>query len=229
MDLLYVLGPGSVWQDNELRYSLRSVEQYLPHDRVVIAGHLPPWLVNVVHVDIPSYSADGIANTWNKVLMCAVRGEVSGDFLLMNDDFLATGPIAQVPSFSSGPVYDRLVARDMHGNYRAALNRSYDLLRSTGHPYPLAFETHHPLPMHAQHVLDMHRRYPMRSSTYAWRTVYGNFTDAEPTITGDVKARTEFHPPTGVWYSYGDKVAAQPEFRSWCASKWPEASRYERE
>ena len=39
MDVVYILGKGSVWKDNEIRYSLRSIEKHLTgFDRVFIVG-----------------------------------------------------------------------------------------------------------------------------------------------------------------------------------------------
>jgi hypothetical protein len=51
IDVVYPLGTGSVWQDNELRYSLRSLEKNFPDlGRVYVVGHKPDWLGNVEHI-----------------------------------------------------------------------------------------------------------------------------------------------------------------------------------
>ena len=42
MDILYVVGTGSKWDNNELRYSLRSIDKYgINIDRVFIVGTKP--------------------------------------------------------------------------------------------------------------------------------------------------------------------------------------------
>jgi hypothetical protein len=51
MDLVYVLGSGSRWGDNELRYSLRSVEKHLKgYNNVYLVGDKPDWVRNVTHI-----------------------------------------------------------------------------------------------------------------------------------------------------------------------------------
>lgn len=45
MDILYIVGQGSKWRDNELRYSLRSIEKNgINVGRVFIAGYIPPFI-----------------------------------------------------------------------------------------------------------------------------------------------------------------------------------------
>jgi hypothetical protein len=44
-NLLYILGSGSKWQNNEIRYSIRSAEKYVGNlGRVFIVGEFPKFL-----------------------------------------------------------------------------------------------------------------------------------------------------------------------------------------
>jgi hypothetical protein len=78
---------GSKWDDNELRYSLRSLQQNLQGmGRVFIVGHKPEWLTGVIHVpaeDVHTRNKD--ANLIDKVLL-ACRSGVSSTFLRLSDD-----------------------------------------------------------------------------------------------------------------------------------------------
>ena len=49
-DLVYIVCPGD--QNEELRYSLRSVARNLPGRRVWIFGHTPPWVTGVHSVEL---------------------------------------------------------------------------------------------------------------------------------------------------------------------------------
>ena len=52
MDVVYILGTGSTSNDNEIRYSLRSIEKYLIGFNVVyIVGECPKFLKGIIHLD----------------------------------------------------------------------------------------------------------------------------------------------------------------------------------
>ena len=79
---------GSKWDNNELRYCLRSLEKYFPDlGRVfIVTEHLPEWLTNVVHIkakDVHTRNKD--ANLIDKVLLACKSG-VSPVFLRCSDD-----------------------------------------------------------------------------------------------------------------------------------------------
>jgi len=96
MDVVYPLASGnhgrkklgSRWENNELRYSLRSLQQYFPKiGRVfIVTEKLPDWLTNVVHLyaqDTHTHNKDG--NLIDKVLL-ACRAGVSETFIRLSDD-----------------------------------------------------------------------------------------------------------------------------------------------
>jgi hypothetical protein len=96
MDVVYPLASGrhgrkklgSRWDNNELRYSLRSIEQYFPNlDQVVIVTEiLPDWLQNVVHIYAKdTHRRNKDANLIDKVLLACKAG-VSIMFVRMSDD-----------------------------------------------------------------------------------------------------------------------------------------------
>jgi hypothetical protein len=76
IDVVYTLGTESSWQDNELRYSLRSLERNFPDlGRVWIVGHKPAWLTGVVHIpmaDVHKQNKD--ANLIDKILAACRAG-----------------------------------------------------------------------------------------------------------------------------------------------------------
>jgi len=104
LPVLIPLGNGSIWQDNELRYSLRSIAQFISHSEIIVIGHKPNWLTNVTH--IPAKDEYGFINSakniHNKILQSPVE-----DFILWNDDYFALQPI-NLQNYHSGHISEKL-------------------------------------------------------------------------------------------------------------------------
>jgi len=94
MDIVIALGTGSRWQDNELKYALRSIETYLQghSGRIVLVGEKPKWIKNVDHYDIPDVPGRKNFSIFQKILTgCEwVNGD---DFLFWNDDHFLLKPL----------------------------------------------------------------------------------------------------------------------------------------
>lgn len=86
MDVLYYVGSGSRHNNQELRYSLRSLDKHCKDvDRVFIVGNKPSFIVNCECI----WVADGdkwYENAFKKT-RAAIDAGISEEFLLMNDDF----------------------------------------------------------------------------------------------------------------------------------------------
>lgn len=98
MDLMYPLGTGSTWQDNELKYSLRSMEQNLPElGKVFVVGHRPSWLIDncsfLEHITFPDiYTKNKDANLLDKILHVCEYTDISEIFLRASDDQVLMRP-----------------------------------------------------------------------------------------------------------------------------------------
>lgn len=87
IDIVIPLRNDSNWDNNEIRYCLRSVEKYLTDIRdVYIVGHKPKFLTNVKHIPMRDPSPYVTVNIKNKVLRVCEEYELSDNFLFMNDD-----------------------------------------------------------------------------------------------------------------------------------------------
>lgn len=114
VDIVIPLNKSSRWQDNELKYALRSVEKFLRnHGRVFIVGDLPKWTIqNVIH--IPAHDTKYPAKSiMQKVLLACKDERVSDTFLFMNDDHFITTPMDAdtFPYFHKGPLANSLKNR----------------------------------------------------------------------------------------------------------------------
>lgn len=230
-DLLYFLGRGSTWQDNELRYSLRSAVQHCPHRCVVIVGQCPPWLTGVVHIPARDPYEIKVRNTLAKLALAVEHPDLQEDFVLMNDDFFFLRPVPDpIPSYCLGTMAHQ-VSRGVPGapEYRILFEQGLAMLRRAGIEDPLNFETHHPLPMRKRLVREMLQHYGGTGAAYPFRSVYGNHAQIDAlVISRDVKQRAPFELPTGDHLSVDDRCADDALFRAWCARRWPEPSPYER-
>ena len=94
VDVVYPLGKGSRWDDNELRYSLRSLEKFAKNlGRIFVVGQKPHWLINVIHIplrDCRRLNKD--ANIIKKILAAIDRG-LSEHFIFASDDQYISAPV----------------------------------------------------------------------------------------------------------------------------------------
>jgi hypothetical protein len=96
MDVLYVLGKGSKHKDQELCWSLRSLERYgINVGNVYIVGECPIWVNKKVVTHIPCNDPYNrkCKNIWHKVLYAIDHCEIGNEFLLSADDIFHIKPI----------------------------------------------------------------------------------------------------------------------------------------
>lgn len=86
MDIVYSLK--SDYNGQELRYSLRSLEN-VPHDKVfIVGGIMPDWVNREMVINIPfPQQANRYLNTTFNLLKACNTFSLSDDFIYFNDDF----------------------------------------------------------------------------------------------------------------------------------------------
>ena len=149
MDLVYVLGSGSQWNNNELRFSLRSVEKNLIGvGKIYIIGENPGFLTNKVihipHADPLNQNADG--NMAMKIIRACQEPKLTKNFLFMNDDFIINKPMVakNIKWMHKGDFKNRSEEYWKAQFYRYRLRRTYDLLLALGLP-ALQYDYHAPM------------------------------------------------------------------------------------
>ena len=103
MDVLYYIGCGSHHNNDELRYSLRSLHQHCQDvDRVFVVGNKPAFLRNVQYLWVED-KFEWWRNAFEKT-KAAINAGISDEFLLMNDDFFMTSDFkaAKYPFYHRG-------------------------------------------------------------------------------------------------------------------------------
>ena len=88
MDLVYICRSGD---NEELRYSIRSMVANVPHDNLWVVGGKPSWYIGK-HIPVKQ-SDDKYDNARNNLKAIVESSEISDRFILVNDDFYVTKPI----------------------------------------------------------------------------------------------------------------------------------------
>lgn len=229
-DIVYPVRPGDI--NEELRYSLRSLEAHYPeHGRVWIVGHCPDWLTGVEVIPGGNASTNPRSNVYQNILTACSHPDVAEDVLIFNDDFFLTAPVEEwvVGYRSTLAEHLRLPRLRMNPQswWRDSLITTQVCLQALGYADPLSYELHIPLPVHKtlmretlEHFASITPHNPPQ-----WRSLYGNANVVDPVKMTDSKVfrnaplRTPFHSTTDLSWRH---------FKAVFASRFPEPSPYER-
>lgn len=186
MDVVYPLREGD--DNEELRYSLRSLTNLqAPIDRIIIVGHLPPWLTGVEHIPGNTHPRRHGRCGHNLRLVCDT--DVSETFLAMNDDFFIMRPWAPRPHYRS--TLTQQIERCGAGAWRDTLETTLRYLQARGHADPLSYELHIPLVLNKHLFAEVYDAadgfdwHPVQ-----WRTAYGVHHLPDATQMNDVKVKS---------------------------------------
>lgn len=179
MDCVYLCRRGN---NEELRYSIRSVEKNFPHANIWVVGGKPPWYTgNFINVpqDLSKYR-NAVAN-----LEAIISSqEISENFTLMNDDFFILKPVEAVQSFHKGYLFDSIEERrelQISTPYIEMMEDTYARLIRNGIQNPLDYEVHTPMAM-TKSGLGKVLKFGL-----LWRSMYGNMNNIGGTEIVDVK------------------------------------------
>lgn len=137
MDILYVIGRGSDWNNNELRYSLRSLEKFGRNiGRVFIVGYCPDFINKAVVTFIPC--EDEYDAKHKNILRCIEKAvatsDIADDFLLSSDDhfYIRETDFDNYPIFRKGVLPAYVKPDDKHHEYTQSLVSTSMVLKAAG-------------------------------------------------------------------------------------------------
>lgn len=136
-DIVYLFAKGhSGWRDNELKYSLRSLEKYGQSYRFVyVVGDKPIYLNDrIIHIEYPEDGHNKEKNICDKILRACSIPQLSDPFVFFNDDFMIIKPIdfSNLPYYYQGILDYRINGRLPNDVYRQSLLNTRDALESKG-------------------------------------------------------------------------------------------------
>ncbi len=225
---VYIVRPGP---NEELRYSLRSVEANLPEiTDVVIVGHAEPWLRNVTAIPGNPHRRHKRMNVWANVYTAATHPDLPDDIVLMNDDFMVMRPAVVGMAYRCG-LLEHIVPLAT-GWWRRSLLTTHDWLKRQGYTDLLSYELHRPFPMNRARMAQvMGEAADVKpDNPPQWRTLYGNRWRVGGVQDADVKIyRADTPVPEGAtWLSSNDEGGGFDAALPVLGATFPEPSRWER-
>lgn len=174
INLLYVLGPSSLskWNNNEIRYSLRSMNA-ANVGWVGIAGpEMPAFLTGIDHIKV-AHRPDGnrYQNTQRQILAACVKEHVPDDMVLFNDDFMVRSP----ETWNWTPTHrGAVLKRDTPNVWKKSIIDTVKWLEALGIPKPINYEGHTPFPFSKMRAKDVLENMLKEKEILQFRTAYGN-------------------------------------------------------
>ncbi len=178
-DVVYKLGVTADWGDfNELRYSIRSVEQNFKDLRnIYIVGHRPRWLQNIIHIDVKDpYRTNKDANLINKLIIASMHPDISKQFVNISDDQYIINPVTTEDL--RHPIIDNSHIQFIPGaklnRWQSRLKRTVDVLKTNGFNHD-CYEAHSPYLLDSSNFMSTLMQYDYGVDIgYCGNTLYFN-------------------------------------------------------
>lgn len=179
MDFVYICRAG---ENEELRYSIRSVMANFPKAKIWVIGEPPRWYVgNSIFV---KQRDTKYSNARNNLQAICDSSEINDNFVLMNDDFFIIKPIKHIENYHGGLLADKIdYYEDLtpRSSYVKSLQNTHTRLLKRGIENPLDYELHVPMAMNKAGLrASLHH-------TALWRSMYGNIFGVGGKQIKDVK------------------------------------------
>ncbi|MBO7736059.1 MAG: hypothetical protein J6S67_26045 [Methanobrevibacter sp.] len=191
IDVLYIKGPCSQNYDEEMKYSLRSLEKYVSdYGRVFITGDRPLFVNKdkVVHTLEQDIGVPTI-NHWWKVRQTIKNTDISQRFVLMYDDIFFVKPtkLENYPAYHKGKLEDKT----FEGFYRKSCGMAYYWLNEHGYETK-DYELHIPFVYDRDKFLELDKIFDKikdKQDGMVVRSIYGNMFESDSPLRKDIKIR----------------------------------------
>jgi hypothetical protein len=185
MDFVYICKDGN---NEELRYSIRSVVQSFPDSNIWVVGGKPTWYdgnyISVKQV-LTKYR-----NAIQNLNAICNSNEISEEFILMNDDFYIVKNINSIKTYHGGLLLDKINLYqkiNSNSNYTRKLAATYKKIKSLDIKSPLDYELHVPMVMEKKKL----KQILQNNDQFLWRSIYGNVFNVGGEQMEDVKVYTK--------------------------------------
>lgn len=179
MDYVYICRPGD---NEELRYSIRSVRKNASYNNIWVVGGKPDWYYgNFVEVEDVGNKFENIRGCYKAISQI---GAISNEFVLMNDDFFILKPVGIMPVFHGGPLIDKIERYNNNGaatKYTRILLDAHKKMQKMRIKDPLDYDIHVPM------VIDKKKIKDFIDLSLAPRSMYGNMFSVGGNNIKDVK------------------------------------------
>lgn len=228
-DLVYIVKPEE--RNEDLKYSLRSIDKFVPHNRVWIVGYKPSWVNNVGYIPV-AQTGNKWKNSVNNIIKACECEQISDNFILMNDDFFAIKPVKNIIesiNVSLGLLDNTLEERKNKKNdssWGKAFGYVNELLESLGVSKPYYnYESHTPILINKNKYLEIMelpevQDFMKTSKVLHKRSLYKNIDKIEPKILSrDVKLSnnkddTDIKSKVCEWLSVFDDQVGNSQYKT---------------
>jgi hypothetical protein len=198
VDIVYVIGTGSRWDSNELKYSLRSIEKHgINTGKIIIVGYLPDWIEKTRVIHIPeSFEFYKERNIMECIRLACKDSRVSSNFIYFNDDFYLNQNVDwnTLPTYTRDYDLHKYVWGEFHtkvrwNKYTRIIERTYQVLNKRGLPI-LTYDIHIPMPINKDKFLEAMNAFDWNCPHglgYTYRSIYGNYHQIPAIPRSDVK------------------------------------------
>lgn len=232
IDIVYILKKDV--KSDELRYSLRSVCQNFPHDRVWFYGSCPLDIYPDKFIEVDQKGV----TTWEKVTYTLKRifenDELAENFWLFNDDFFIMKPIDIDSEYYKRTLINGSLDHQVKGiitrnhgpsKYTDRLKKAAATLRNQGYD-SLNYAMHVPIFINRKKGLDTLAKFPR---VPMFRSLYGNMHKVPAILHRDVKLIGMNELPDYEWpfLSTSDGSFKSGKVGEYIRGRFPEKCKYE--
>ncbi len=179
MNFVYLCRHG---ENEELRYSIRSVVKNTVNPQIWLIGGKPSWYTgNFIKSDQSKDKYENILNSLNTIINC---DNIPDDFILMNDDFYIIKPIDKIKAYHGGDFKKKVEIFSENAKssyYTSLLQNTKKQLQDAGIENPLDYAIHVPIELNKQKLSTVIK------PKISIRTMYGNLFKLGGTQIDDVK------------------------------------------
>lgn len=185
MDFVYICKIG---ENEELRYSIRSVVHNFPDARVWVVGGKPGWYSGE-YIEV-SQNHNKYTNAFNNLMAICNSNEIPESFIFMNDDFFILKKFDLNNTFNGGLLSNKIERYTQNmpiSGYIRKLVATQDMLKSKTIGDALDYELHVPILVEKDKLLSIIKKYP----SLLWRSMYGNLHNLGGIEIRDVKVYSD--------------------------------------
>lgn len=193
-DIVYFVKDCTV--NEELRYSLRSVERNFRYRDVWFYGGCPVNLKPDHHIAVIQNQPSKWERVRAMMMKACENDKITEDFWLFNDDFFILRPVSEdMPAYYNGSIYKQIVkVEDRHGmtsnDYTRRLRHLVSTLERAGKDCK-NYGVHKPMLINRKKMLEVLRLFPDEPMS---RALYGNYWDVGGVRRKDMKIRVNSYP-----------------------------------
>lgn len=227
-DIVYILKEDV--KPDELRYSLRSVCENFPYNKVWFYCGKPDGITPDEYVPFQQQGVMVWEKTTSTVKEICKNNKITNDFWLFNDDFFIMQPVSDMPIYYDRTLFRRIqqIEKRRQGAsslYSMQLKLTRDALQNEGYK-TFNYAVHMPMLINRKKGLAVINKYP---KLHMFRSVYGNVYNIGGEQHADVKiVKKDMKPAEDCdFLSTGDTPMSETEVGRFIMARFPNKCKYE--